>query len=715
MSQALLLAPTGVGAGLTTAVLGLFQAMNRQGIKVHFFKPIAQGNGHSTDITIAMLQGDCTSPIASPVAIRDVEQLVSQDKGNEVLEQIVARYEQSLPTDNEVVIIEGMVHTESQPYATRINQEIAKALDAQVVLVATPGHDTVEALQDHIDITARAYGGIKSKQLLGCILSKLGAPIDREGHMQPFLSTGNTVTHSLTEEVIREHATIFNSQFRLLGCIPWNRDLITPRVKDISDYLGASVINTGEIATRRVNRIALCAKSVANAINELRPGTLIFTPGDRDDMIVAACMAAVNGVELAALILTGGVTPSAAVLKLCAGACESGLPILSIPMDSWQTAMAMTQLNQETRADDLPRIRDIKEATAAHIDREWLATLVDSHYQRRLSPPAFRYQLIKRARLANKVIVLPEGNEPRTVKAAAICAERGIARCVLLGNTKEILQIAKNQGVTLNDNVTISDPQLIRQNYIKRLVELRRHKGMTEIIAEEQLQDNVVLGTLMLEMGHVDGLVSGAEHTTANTIRPPMQLIKTAPGCNLISSIFFMCLPEQVLIYGDCAINPDPNAEQLADIAIQSAESAVAFGIPPRVAMISYSTGGSGQGADVEKVRQATRIAREKRPDLLIDGPLQYDAAVMESVARSKAPGSTVAGQATVFIFPDLNTGNTTYKAVQRSADVISIGPMLQGMRKPVNDLSRGALVDDIVFTIALTAIQAGAGNSQQN
>ncbi|SEQ51981.1 phosphate acetyltransferase [Amphritea atlantica] len=715
MSQALLLAPTGVGAGLTTAVLGLFQAMNRQGIKVHFFKPIAQGNGHSTDITIAMLQGDCSSPIANPVPIRDVEQLVSQDKGNEVLEQIVARYEQSLPADNEVVIIEGIVHTEGQPYATRINQEIAKALDAQVVLVATPGHDTVEALQDHIDITARAYGGIKSKQLLGCILSKLGAPIDREGHMQPFLSTGNTVTHSLTEEVIREHATIFNNQFRLLGCIPWNRDLITPRVKDISDYLGASVINTGEIATRRVTRIALCAKSVANAINELRPGTLIFTPGDRDDMIVAACMAAVNGVELAALILTGGVTPSPAVLKLCAGACESGLPILSIPMDSWQTAMAMTQLNQETRADDLPRIRDIKEATAAHIDREWLATLVDSHYQRRLSPPAFRYQLIKRARLANKVIVLPEGNEPRTVKAAAICAERGIARCVLLGNTKEILQIAKNQGVTLNECVTISDPQLIRQNYISRLVELRRHKGMTEIIAEEQLQDNVVLGTLMLEMGHVDGLVSGAEHTTANTIRPPMQLIKTAPGCNLISSIFFMCLPEQVLIYGDCAINPDPNAEQLADIAIQSAESAVAFGIPPRVAMISYSTGGSGQGADVEKVRQATRIAREKRPDLLIDGPLQYDAAVMESVARSKAPGSTVAGQATVFIFPDLNTGNTTYKAVQRSADVISIGPMLQGMRKPVNDLSRGALVDDIVFTIALTAIQAGAGDNRQD
>ncbi|GGK58329.1 phosphate acetyltransferase [Amphritea balenae] len=712
MSQALLLAPTGVGAGLTTAVLGLFQAMNRKGIKVHFFKPIDQGKNGSSDSSVAMLQNDCATPVAEPLPIRDAEHLVSQGKGDELLEQIVARYEQSLPDDIEVVIIEGMVHTESQPYATRINKEIAKALDAQVVLVASPGNDSIQALQDHIDITARAYGGVRSKKLLGCIISKLGAPVDRDGHMQPFLGAGNAVTHSLTAEVIREHATIFNNNFRLLGCIPWNRDLIIPRVKDIADYLSASVINTGDMDNRRVTRITMCARTVANAVNEFRPGTLVFTPGDRDDMIVAACMAAVNGVELAALVLTGGFMPSAAVLKLCAGACKAGLPILSVHQDSWQTAIAMSQLSQETRADDLPRIRDIKEATAAHIDRDWLSTLVDNNYQRRLSPPAFRYQLIKRARQADKLIVLPEGNEPRTVKAAAICAERGIARCVLLGNTKEIIQIAKNQGVLLNDNVIIRDPELVRADYIPRMVELRQHKGMTDIIAEEQLQDNVVLATLMLEMDHVDGLVSGAVHTTANTIRPPLQLIKTAPGSNLVSSVFFMCLPDQVLVYGDCAINPDPNAEQLADIAIQSADSASAFGIPPRVAMISYSTGGSGQGADVDKVREATRIAKEKRPDLLIDGPLQYDAAVMESVALSKAPGSSVAGQATVFVFPDLNTGNTTYKAVQRSADVISIGPMLQGMRKPVNDLSRGALVDDIVFTIALTAIQAGATTS---
>ncbi|MGL5322926.1 MAG: phosphate acetyltransferase, partial [Aeromonas veronii] len=325
----------------------------------------------------------------------------------------------------------------------------------------------------------------------------------------------------------------------------------------------------------------------------------------------------------------------------------------------------------------------------------------------------FRYQLTELARQANKRVVLPEGDEPRTIKAAAICAERGIARPVLLGNPEEIRRVAEQQGVVLTDRVEIIDPAVVRERYVPRLVELRKNKGMTEVVAREQLEDNVVLGTMMLERNEVDGLVSGAVHTTANTIRPPMQIIKTAPGSSLISSIFFMLLPDQVLVYGDCAINPDPTAEQLAEIAIQSADSAAAFGIEPRVAMISYSTGTSGAGADVEKVREATELAKAKRPDLIIDGPLQYDAAIMENVAKSKAPNSPVAGKATVFVFPDLNTGNTTYKAVQRSADLVSIGPMLQGMRKPVNDLSRGALVDDIVYTIALTGIQAAQADEQ--
>lgn len=324
-----------------------------------------------------------------------------------------------------------------------------------------------------------------------------------------------------------------------------------------------------------------------------------------------------------------------------------------------------------------------------------------------MSPAKFRFNMMEAARSANKRIVLPEGAEPRTVQAAASCQEKGLARCVLLATRAEVEAVAAEKGIKLPESLEIIDPASIIEDYVAPMVEMRKSKGLTPDQAREQLKDTVVLGTMMMAENHVDGLVSGAVNTTANTIRPALQLIKTAPGASLVSSVFFMLLPGQVLVYGDCAVNPEPNAEELAEIAIQSADSAAAFGIEPRVALISYSTGTSGTGPAVEKVAQAVAIAQQKRPDLIIDGPLQYDAASVESVAKSKAPNSKVAGKATVFIFPDLNTGNCTYKAVQRNANVLSVGPMLQGLNKPVNDLSRGALIEDIVYTIALTAIQA--------
>jgi phosphate acetyltransferase len=367
-------------------------------------------------------------------------------------------------------------------------------------------------------------------------------------------------------------------------------------------------------------------------------------------------------------------------------------------------------MSAEVPADDLERARSSMSFIAEHVDVPWLQTRSAAPTLVRLSPAAFCFRLTSVAARSGARIVLPEGTEPRTLKAAIECVNRNIARCVLLADPKDVKQVADGLELQLPEALEIVDPAAIRANYVAPLVELRKHKGVDEHEAAEMLQDNVWLGTMMLARGEVSGLVSGAVHSTANTIRPALQVIKTKDGARVVSSVFFMCLPEQVVVYGDCAVNVDPDATTLADIAIQSADSAARFGIEPRVAMISYSTGTSGAGADVDKVREATRLARERRPELVIDGPMQYDAAANAEVAKIKAPNSPVAGRATVFVFPDLNTGNTTYKAVQRSANVVSIGPMLQGLRRPVNDLSRGALVEDVLYTIAITAIQGGSG-----
>ncbi|HAO59219.1 MAG TPA: phosphate acetyltransferase, partial [Psychrobacter sp.] len=454
---------------------------------------------------------------------------------------------------------------------------------------------------------------------------------------------------------------------------------------------------------------SLTARTISRVGEIFTRGTLVVTPGDRDDLLLATAMASMNDIPMAGIVLTGGIIPNDTVFELCQPALKTGLPIMSVHTDSLETVTNLSTISNEIPKDDAERAETVARFVAAHIDLDWLKSYFERDYTPRLSPSAFRHQVVKKAQQAKKRVILPEGEEPRTIEAAAICQSRGIAQCVLIGNPNEIAQVAKNRGVDLPEDIEIIDPASISlDKYIKAFVERRKGKA-TEEQAAEQLQDSVVLGTTMLHMDEVDGLVSGAIHTTASTVRPAFQLIKTAPQYSLVSSIFFMLLPEQVVVYGDCAINPDPNAEQLAEIAIQSAASAKAFGIEPKVAMISYSTGASGTGDDVEKVKQATQIVRERAPDLMVDGPLQYDAASVLSVGKQKAPDSPVAGQANVFIFPDLNTGNTTYKAVQRSANVVSVGPMLQGLNKPVNDLSRGALVDDIVYTIALTAIQASS------
>ena len=709
MSRTIILIPISTGVGLTSVTLGLINALEQKGAKVGFMKPISQPNTGEDiiDRTTAIVRTNTGLETTEPFMLSVAESLIGQNQSDVLLEKIVENH-QRLAKNNEIIIVEGLIPTRKHPFANSINYEIAQALDAEIVLVAAPATETPAQLKERVEAAASLFGGQNNKNLLGVIVNKFNAPVDESGRTRPDLSEifdSFQHSHNSESELVKLFA---QSQLNLLACIPWSADLIATRAIDLIKHLGASILNEGDV-NRRIRGITFCARSLPNMVEHFRAGSLLVVSADRPDVIVAAALAVSNGIEIGGLLLTGGYKLDPQIKKLCQHVFENKkLPVFRIEGNTWQTALSLQSFNLEVPVDDKERIENIKRYISEKLDTTFINGLAEaSSRSRRLSPPAFRFQLTELARAANKRIVLPEGDEPRTIKAAILCAERGIAECILLANPEEVKRVAESQGVKLVKGITVVDPASVRENYVARLVELRKAKGMTETMAREQLEDNVVLGTMMLEANEVDGLVSGAVHTTANTIRPPMQIIKTAPGSSIISSIFFMLLPDQVLVYGDCAVNPDPTAEQLAEIAIQSAESAKSFGIEPKVAMISYSTGSSGSGADVEKVKEATRIAKEKRPDLLIDGPLQYDAAVMEDVARSKAPNSPVAGQATVFIFPDLNTGNTTYKAVQRSADLVSIGPMLQGMRKPVNDLSRGALVDDIVYTIALTAIQA--------
>ncbi|QXB07639.1 phosphate acetyltransferase [Providencia rettgeri] len=703
-----MLIPTGTSVGLTSVSLGVVRSMEQKGVQLSVFKPIAQPrvSGNKDQTTEVLRSHSSITTIVEPLTMEYVESLLTSSKKDVLMEEIVARYHDH--TKNaEVILIEGLVPTRKHSFAQSLNYEIAKTLGAEIVFVTAPGNSSITQMQERLELVRNEFGGQRNKNIIGVIINKVNAPVDEQGRTRPDLSE---IFDDSTKATVANLDTKKLSALNLpvLASIPWNFDLIATRAIDMAKHLSAEIVNEGEIKTRRVKSVTFCARSIPHMLEHFRPGSLLVTSADRPDVLVSASLAAMNGVEIGAVLLTGGYNIDAPIRQLCEQAFETGLPVFMVKSNTWQTSLNLQSFSLEVPADDHERIEKIQNYVARHISSDWIESLVaDSERPNRLSPPAFRYQLTELARKAGKRIVLPEGDEPRTVKAASICAERGIATCVLLGNPEDIRRVAAAQGIELGTGIEIVDPVKVREEYVARLVELRKSKGMTEVVAREQLEDNVVLGTLMLEKGEVDGLVSGAVHTTANTIRPPLQLIKTAPGSSLVSSVFFMLLPEQVFVYGDCAINPDPTAEQLSEIAIQSADSAKAFGIDPRVAMISYSTGDSGAGSDVEKVREATRLAQEKRPDLMIDGPLQYDAAVMADVAKSKAPNSPVAGKATVFIFPDLNTGNTTYKAVQRSADLVSIGPMLQGMRKPVNDLSRGALVDDIVYTVALTAIQA--------
>ena len=708
MAKSLYVAPTSLDTGLTSVCLGLLRALEREGVSVGFYKPFSQtvnrgesrhNQGSDSSVNFVRACSHLTPP--NPIPLKEAQRLLNHGKADLLMENVIGEF-QKVAREVDVVIVEGLVPDLTEAYIAQLNVEVARNLEAEVILVSKPTGRSPEELDEEIEFTARRFSMPYKVDVIAVILNKVGEP------QKTGLSLQETRISARAEANYPMDCRVFREQgFRLLATVLWEPDLLAPRVSDIVRELDIQIIHEGQMLVRRARRISVCAQTLRNMSHTLTAGTLIVTPGDREEIILATALAALNGVPMAGVILTGGLMPDPRIAELCQRALKTGLPVLAASTNTYETADMLANLSAAIPVDDPGRIEKAMEMVATRIDTQWLQEHLKVPRQSRLSPPAFRYQLSERARAANKRIVLPEGCEPRTVQAAITCHQRGLARCVLIGDRTEIHNVARTLGLCLPEEIEIVDPAKVRHSYVAPMVELRKHKGLTPQTAEAQLEDNVVLGTMMVALDQADGLVSGAIHTTANTVRPALQLIKTHEQAKVVSSVFFMLLPQQVVVYGDCAINPDPDAEELADIAIQSAESASAFGIEPVVAMISYSTGESGKGQDVDKVREATRIAQQLRPDLLIDGPLQYDAAAIESVARSKAPDSKVAGRATVFVFPDLNTGNTTYKAVQRSANVVSIGPMLQGLRKPVNDLSRGATVEDIVFTIALTAVQA--------
>ncbi|WP_242336417.1 MULTISPECIES: phosphate acetyltransferase [Anaeromyxobacter] len=708
MPRTLLVAPAGRQVGVTTVCIGLVRALDRLGVRVAFAKPIAP-RGENRAAALVRLGAQLDPP--EPIARAEAEELLATGDDQTLMERVVALCARAAE-GADVLVVEGMAPEPGMVYSTRVNALMLKALDAELVVVGSPRGETPAELANAVAIAARGLGADVDGGAVGCVLNRVtgagaaGASPTAEGRTH-WVDAAAEAEDVPAAELDAYAAALRGEKLRPIGIVPSRGDLAAPRVKDLAGALGARVLRAGDHEHRRISSVALCAMSVPGSIKVFRPGTLIITPGDRSDIVVAASLAVLNGMPLAGLLLTGGVVPEEHVFAMCEPALATGLPVLAVEDGSYAAASAVAAMNLQIPPDDVERVERVMNAVADRIDGEWLSGVVRAQRKRRLSPPAFRHRLVEAARAANKRIVLPEGTEPRTIAAASIVQERGIARCVLLGAPDEVRDVARKHGVTLPASLEIVDPVKIAPRYVEPLVERRRSKGMTPEVAAGELGDSIMVGTMMMALDEADGLVSGALHTTAHTIRPALQIIRTVPGCELVSSVFFMCLPEQVLVFGDCAVNPNPTAEQLADIAIQSADSARAFGIEPRVAMLSYSTGTSGAGADVEKVKRATDLARAQRPDLPIDGPLQYDAAIVPAVGRQKAPKSEVAGQATVFVFPDLNTGNVTYKAVQRSANVVSIGPMLQGLAKPVNDLSRGCLVEDIVFTITLTAIQA--------
>lgn len=696
MTYSLYISTTEAGTGKALIALGIIDFALKRIKRVGFFRPVAENDpAAAKDDDIELILSHFGLPqnyeASFGVSAAEALQLLREHRPDEIIERIIAKYK-VLEESCDFLVAGGTDYLveSTSAFEFNFNREIAKNLGCPVLVVGNAQGRSVEEAISPVRIAVDSYR-FRGCEIFGAVLNK-AAP-----------GAGPAL-----EAMLRE---LYGDEGWLLGVIPADRELSSPRVAEIADQLGAEVLYGANRLDGLVFDYLVAAMQSQHALEWLRENHLVITPGDRADVILSMLQADQSSKypQLAGLLLSTGFQPELSVAKLIDGLPDP-LPILAVPTDTFTTASRMRNMRAHLRAGDSDKIERSIELFDSRVDLDALGARIRSVRTSGMTPKMFTYELLKRARANKRHIVLPEGNEPRILKAAAVLLSKGAADLTLLGRREKIASIIKHHRIGLDlDRLNIIDPAESDRldDYAETFHQLRKHKGITAETARDCLLDVSYFGTMMVYKGDADGMVSGAVHTTQHTMRPALQFIKAKPGYSLVSSVFFMCLEDGVRVYGDCAVNPDPTAEQLAEIAIFSAETAKTFGIEPKVALLSYSSGDSGAGADVEKVRQATRVARARRPELKLEGPIQYDAAVDPQVAAQKMPGSEVAGQATVFVFPDLNTGNNTYKAVQRETGAIAIGPIMQGLKKPVNDLSRGCTVEDIINTVVITAIQA--------
>jgi phosphate acetyltransferase len=679
-------------------VLGMMELLSNQTQKVGFFKPVVRDAKSDPSINLIQsrfkIKGSCDTMYG--VTAEVAHELMAANQYDELIKRIMEKY-RALEAGFDIVLCDGTDFSGvSTPLEFDFNVDVANNLGCLIMPVMKGSNRSIIEMSEALaDITI----GLEKRKcdILAIVVNRVANDLLVDAPVR----LKNVAPKDAPVYVIADNASLWK-----------------PSICEIASAIGA-IFLTGQddCSKREVTDYKVAAMELPNFLGYIKEGTVVITPGDRSDILLGSLVADASTTfpHVAGIILTGGLKPAEMVQKLIAGFSKSQLPILSVDADTFTTAIKVSEVEGSIVPENKRKVTAALGMFESGVNIKALSERLAVTKSTRVTPLMFEYDLVQRAKANKQHIVLPEGEEGRILQAAELLLLRQVCDITLLGNADKIKQKTAELGLKL-DKANIIDPATsdLRADYGETYYDLRKHKGITKEGAFDIMADASYYGTMMVYKGHAGGMVSGSINTTAHTIRPSLEFVKTKPGCSIVSSVFLMCLADRVLVFGDCAVNPNPDEKQLADIAISSAETAAAFGIEPRVAMLSYSTGASGTGKDVEKVKEATRIAQEARPDLKLEGPLQFDAASDPDVAKIKLPKSEVAGKATVFIFPDLNTGNNTYKAVQRSANAVAVGPVLQGLNKPVNDLSRGCTVADILNTVAITAIQAQADGSKK-